>query len=329
MIVDLLSVGDSSLDVFIAPSEVESLCKTDTKECYVCFSYGEKIPVKQMEFTVGGNASNNAVGTRRLGVKSSVVLTLGNDDVGAQIIAKLQAEDVDTTYVVTQVSTQSAYSTIVNYQGERTIFSYKPPRTYEFPVKLPLAPWLYLTSMGDTFAPFYKHLLNYLKVNPQIKLAYNPGSRQLRVPLDEIKDIVSRSTFLFVNREEAESMVQMKDTFGHEKDLIQAVKKLGVEHPVITDGANGAFTFDGSDYLKIGVLPVDAYERTGAGDAFGSGFLAGIIKGESFETALTWGTVNSASVIGYTGAQRGLLRIDQMPIWVDRAHSSGVYVEKF
>lgn len=329
MVLDLLSIGDASLDVFITPSEVESVCKLDSKECFVCFSYGAKIPVKTMEFTIGGNAANNSVGTKRLGVASSAVLTLGNDDVAGQIIAKLQAEGVDTTYIITQVSTATAYSTIVSYQGERTIFTYKPPRTYEFPVKLPATNWVYLTSMGDTFQPFYNHLLDWLKVNPQVKLAYNPGSRQLRVPYEQIADIVKRTSILFVNREEAEGLVGNKDTHSKEKELIDAVRKLGVEHPVVTDGGNGAFTYDGTNYLKIGVLPVDAYERTGAGDAFGSGFLAGIIKGENFETALTWGTVNSASVIGYTGAQRGLLKTDEMPIWVDRAHSSNVYVTKF
>jgi len=329
MVLDLLSIGDASLDVFLTPSEVESVCKLDTKECFVCFSYGAKIPVKSMEFTTGGNANNNAVGTKRLGVASSAVLTLGNDDVAGQIIAKLQGEGVDTTYVVTQVSTATAYSTIVSYQGERTVFTYKPPRTYEFPVKLPTASWVYLTSMGETFRPFYNHLMDWLKVNPQIKLVYNPGPRQLRVPFEQIKDVVARTHIMFVNREEAEGMVGMKETLGKEKDLLNALQKLGVEHPVVTDGSNGSFTWDGADYLKIGVLPVDAYERTGAGDAFGSGFLAGIIKGENFETALTWGTVNSASVIGYTGAQRGLLKTDEMKIWVDRAHSSNVYVTKF
>jgi 2-dehydro-3-deoxygluconokinase len=183
--------------------------------------------------------------------------------------------------------------------------------------------------MGETFRPFYNHLVDWLKVNPQVKLVYNPGPRQLRVPFEQIADIVGRTFILFVNREEAEGMTQMKDSFGKEKELIDALKKLGVEHPVVTDGGNGAFAWTEESYAKIGVLPVDAYERTGAGDAFGSGLLAALIRGENWETALTWGTVNSASVIGYTGAQKGLLREDEMKVWVDRSHSSNVYVEKF
>ena len=96
---DLITIGDASLDVFITPTESETLCRLDDKESLVCFSYGEKIPVKEMEFSVGGNAANNAVGTKRLGINCAVVLTLGDDEIGGQIVSKLESEGVDTTYV--------------------------------------------------------------------------------------------------------------------------------------------------------------------------------------------------------------------------------------
>ena len=79
--IELLSLGDATLDVFIAPSESETLCQIDTKECFIAFSYGEKIPVKSLEFSIGGNAANNAIGTGRLGINSSAVLTLGDDTI--------------------------------------------------------------------------------------------------------------------------------------------------------------------------------------------------------------------------------------------------------
>src|SRR4030066_210855 len=117
---DLISIGDASLDVFISPIESEALCEIDKQKCYVCFSYGEKIPVKELEFSIGGNAANNAVGTTRLGIKTAIVLTLGDDDIGKEIVKKLEGEGVDTTYVFQQPATASNYSTIVNYAGERT-----------------------------------------------------------------------------------------------------------------------------------------------------------------------------------------------------------------
>jgi len=326
---ELLSIGDATLDAFISPTESEEFCQVNTKECFIAFKYGEKIPVKNLEFSIGGNAANNSVGTTRLGVKTSLVLTLGDDSVGNQIVERLRVEGVDLTYVIQQPSTTSNFSTVITYQGERTIFTYHAPRSYEFPVQLPAVPWVYLTSMGESFRPFYIHIVDWLKKNPTVKLAFNPGSWQLRAGLQGIGDVLSLTHVLFVNREEAEKLVGMEDSHSKEKELLLAVGKLGPKIVVITDGNNGSYVGDGKLFVRAGVLPVDAYERTGAGDAFGSGALSAIIKGKSFEEALTWGTVNSASVIGYMGAQRGLLRTEEISEWVARAKSSGTTVGQF
>ncbi|MBI4157227.1 carbohydrate kinase family protein [Candidatus Woesebacteria bacterium] len=328
---DLLTVGDASVDTFLTPAESEALCRIDTKECLIAFSYGDKIPVRSLEFSVGGNAANNAVGVKRLGINVGLVLTLGDDLVGNTIVEKLREEEVDLTYVIQQPETSSNYSTIINYSGERTILTYHAPRSYEFPVALPVTEWVYLTSMGETFRPFYNHFAAWIKKNPTIKLAFNPGTWQVKAPIDQIQDILSSTHLIFVNREEAEKLTNFGPSQDKEKDLLLAVSKLGPKISVVTDGPKGAFVYDlnSQKFFKIGILPVDAYERTGAGDAFGSGVLAGLIKGKSLEEALIWGTVNSASVIGYVGPQRGLLKLEEVGEWTQRAKSSGIKVGEF
>ena len=326
---ELISIGDASLDVFLTPTETEEFCQIDTKECFIAFSYGDKIPVKNLEFSIGGNAANNAVGTRRLGVRVAAMLTLGDDEIGNQIVEKLIKEEVDTSYVFRQKAASSNYSTVISYGGERTILTYKAPRSYEFPVQMPEAPWVYLTSMGDSFRPFYNHLVEWKKKNPEVKLAFNPGSRQLRAGLEAIRDVLGVTYMIYVNRKEAEILTGFENSSGKEKELLKALLALGPKVGIITDGGNGSFVYDGQKFIRAGVLPVDAYERTGAGDAFGAGCLAALIKGKSFEEALLWGTLNSASVIGYTGSQRGLLRFEEMSEWLERAKSSGVEVKEF
>ena len=326
---NLLSVGDASMDIYLTPSESESLSQMDDKESFICFAFGGKIPVKNAELSVGGNAANNAVGATRLGIKTGLVLTLGDDTFGNQIQEKLDKEGIDTTYIIKQLGVSSNFSVILNYSGERTIFSYNVPKSYEYPVNLPVTPWMYLTSMGDTFKPFYNHIADFLRTNTTVKLAFNPGSRQIKAGINEIIDIIKLTEVLFVNREEAEKLTDFGQSLGKEKELLQALSNLGVKIPVITDGVKGSFAFDGSRFVKAGVLPVDAFERTGAGDAFGSGTLAGIIKGKPLEEALLWGTSNSASVIGYTGPQKGLIEENEMEVWLERAKSSEVKVGEF
>ncbi len=326
--IQLLSVGDATLDVFLDPTESESLCTMDSKECLICFSYGDKIPVKSIDYSVGGNAANNSVGTRRLGIKSGILVTLGGDDTGNQILQKLEKEQVNMSYVIQQPTATSNYSTVINYAGERTIFTYHAPRSYEFPVKLEATPWVYLTSMGESFQPFYKHFIDFLKANPSIKLAFNPGSWQMRSGMETLKPVLESTHIIYVNREEAEKITGLGDSQGRDKDLLKALSALGPKVSIITDGANGSFLYDSESgkYYKCGVMPVDAYERTGAGDAFGSGCIAAIMKGKTFQESLLWGTVNSASVIGYTGSQKGLLKESDMPEWIERAKSSNVTV---
>src|SRR4030042_5790145 len=196
---DLLSIGDATIDTFMTPIESETLCRMDTKECLIAFSYGDKIPVKNLEFSIGGNAANNAVGTKRLGVNTAIVLTLGQDSVGEMTVSRLKNEGIDPTYIIQQPGTTSNYSTIINYSGERTIFVYHAPRSYEFPVKLPVAPWVYLTSIGENFKPFYTHMVEWLKKNPNVKMGFNPGSWQLRAGVSQFQDILSLSHIVFVN----------------------------------------------------------------------------------------------------------------------------------
>lgn len=331
MDLQLLSIGDVTMDVFMIPTESEALCTLDNKECLICFSYGEKIPVKSLEHSIGGNAANNVVGTARLGIKSGLVSTLGGDSIGNMIVDRIAREGVDMSYVVQQPEAGSNYSTVINYGGERTIFVYHAPRSYEFPVNLTPTPWIYLTSMGESFAPFYNHFVDYIKKNPGIKLAFNPGSYQLRTNKELLAPVLQSTYMVYINREEAEKITGFGQSHEKEKDLLKAVSSLGPKIVVITDGGAGSYLFDATTnkYYHCGILPVDAYERTGAGDAFGAGCVSALIKGKSIEEALLWGTCNSASVIGYVGAQKGLLRIDDMGVWMDRAKSSGVKVEEF
>ncbi len=328
MNLDLLSIGDCNMDAFINPSESESLCNINTKECLIAFSYADKIPVKSLDFSVGGNAANNAVGASRLGIKCGLVLTLGDDSIGNQIVESLKKEEVDLTYVIQQPATNSNFNVVLTYSGERTIFTYHAPRSYEFPVQLPRVSYVYLTSMGESYMPFYNHMVEWLLKNPEIKLVFNPGSWQLKEKSETVDKVMKLAHTIFVNKQEAEKLTGFAAKDFVSRELLLALSALGPKVSVITDGGVGAYAFDGANFFHCPPLPVDAFERTGAGDAFGSGFLSAQIKGKSLDECLVWGSVNSASVIGYTGAQRGLLKENDIDIWVERFKSSGVKVDE-
>ena len=175
--------------------------------------------------------------------------------------------------------------------------------------------------MGETYRPFYNHLADWLAQNPDIKLAFNPGTWQIKAGVEGVAQILARTQVLYVNREETEKYVNMPDSHGKEKELLTAAAKLGPKIVIVTDGPEGSYVYDSTQnkFLKTGIYPQDCLERTGAGDAFGSGFMAAIIKEKSLEEAILWGTVNSASVISFVGAQKGLLREAEIDPWVTQA----------
>jgi len=326
----LLSIGDATYDTFITPSEAEALCDINNQECLICFSYGEKIPVSSIDYSVGGNAANNAVGSSRLGIAVAIMTSLGTDLVGETILHRLHTDRVDTSFIQKEPALASNSSTVITYSGERTIFTYHAPHAYQFPAHFPKSQWVYLTSMGDHYELFYKEVLEKVSQNNS-KLAFNPGSRQLRGDKEILLATVAASELVYVNLEEARRIVTLVHPEGNQmgiKELLDELAKIGAKKIIITDGSNGSYAFDGTHHLKCGAMPIDAYERTGAGDAFGSGSLAALIHGKDMREALIWGSVNSTSVIGFTGAQRGLLREAEIYDWIDRAEGTGLVVSE-
>lgn len=311
----ILVIGDVTIDVFLTPKAGEATCQMKEQEKFLCFSYGDKIPVEHVTFLTGGNAANVSVGLRRLDIPASIMTTIGTDSMSTLIRDHLETEHVDTTRITARDGVTSNYATIISFQGERTILTYHAPRTYTYEKTPCTDSHIYLTSMGEKFMPYYRDLINDLTGHPEITLMFNPGSLQTRAPLADIHFILSRTNILFVNRKEAEIFTGQEHSQAKEKELLQALASLGPKQIIITDGANGLFAYDGSEFLKSSIIPVSVVEKTGAGDAFNAGFIAAMMKDLPFRECLQWGTMNGGSVIGYIGAQKGLLYSKDIPSW--------------
>lgn len=311
----VLVIGDVTIDVFLTPKSGEAFCQMKEQEKVLCFSYGDKIPVENVQFFTGGNAANVSTGLRRLDIPVSIMTTIGTDSISKLIYEHLEKEQIQTQHVEMKPGVSANYSTIISYQGERTILSYHAPKTYTFSKEPCTDCYVYLTSMGEKFMPFYRDLIGALKENPGVTLMFNPGSLQVRAPIEDIHFILSRTNILFVNRQEAEIFTGINNSESKEKELLIQLKSLGPKTVIMTDGVKGVFACDAETYLKSAVIPVTVVEKTGAGDAFNAGFVAAILHDQPFDRALQWGTMNAASVIGYIGAQKGLLYTKDIDSW--------------
>ncbi len=318
---DLISIGDTVIDTYLPIDDAKIIRDGETE--YLGLKYGFKIPVSEGASLVAGNAANNAVGASRLGLKTAIYTNVGNKDDDQdddRIKAKLKKEGVDIRYIAETDDLPSNHNIVLTYKGERTILVHHQPFKFELP-DLENSKWIYLTSMAPNYidTPVINQLINYIE-RTGAKLAYQPGTFQVKLAAKKQGRILSKTGFFIVNVEEAIHFL------GHEgkspapiKKLLSGIADTGVQKVVITDGNKGSFGFDatpvgrqGENYYKLDCFPAKLVEMTGAGDAYATGVIAGLIHGEPLEEAMRWGAANSAAVVEQVGSQTGLLTLEQM-----------------
>jgi len=307
-IFDIITIGDSTVDTFIKIHDASIECDINKENCKICVEYGSKVPVESMGHGIGGNATNVAIASAVLGLKAAIYTHLGKDWQGAMIEKQLEAFKVSTDYVVIDGKKTSNLSVALTFQGERTIFVYHQDWFYSLP-QLAKTQWVYLTSLSQSFTEsnIIDEVAHFVDKS-RAKLAFAPGTYQLKANVKRFKNTLERCTLFICNLEESKEILEIdKSEKVEERELLDKMLSLGPKIIVITDGEEGSYATDGQKYLKLGVFPAKLVEKSGAGDSYSSAFIAALVNNLSIEEAMVWGTLNSAHVIQELGAQNGLL----------------------
>lgn len=307
---DVLAIGDATLDIFLRIDQATTDCRVDTKQCELCLSYADKVPVESIHRVVGGNAANAAVGSSRLGLKAAMFGFTGSDEVSQMIKKTLKAEGVDTSQLTMAKGQVANTSVVLWHREERTILIYHEKRDYRWPAKLPVARYVYFTSMRKGFEKHHPQLLAYLH-RTGAKLVFQPGTFQLALGLSKLKPLIAASELFVVNREEAAALLGVPASTTVPQ-LLGQLTEYGARYVSITDGQKGSWGCDGVKCYQVPLFPGDRIEATGAGDAYATAAMAALASGKTYAEALAWGPVNSANVIQYIGPQAGLLTRQQL-----------------
>lgn len=304
---DLIAIGDTATDAFIKLKEARVQCDKDGEDCMLSMRFAEKVPYEDVVVVPAvGNSANAAVAAARLGLRSALVSQIGGDQNGKEALRVLRQEKVATRFVKVNKRMQTNYHYVLSYKGERTILIKHQPFTHVLP-SIGNPKWLYFSSLGEKGLPkFHKEVEHYLDNHPSVKLAFQPGTYQIRLGR-KLAGTYKRAEVLLVNKEEAQSI--LGTTSDDIKKLLDQLGALGPKIVVITDGRKGIYTKEDNDYWYMPMYPdiKPPVERTGAGDAFSSTFISALILGKSVKEALMWGPVNSMSVVQHVGAREGLL----------------------
>ncbi len=308
---DVITIGSATRDVFMRSRQIrimkDATFSTGEAECV---ALGSKIDIEEILFETGGGATNTAVGFRRQGLRTSFVGRIGKSDGrGREVLRELEHEGVDTSLVVRDPRYMTAYSVLLLTQrGERTALVYRGAsaefKRSEMPWARMTAPWLYVTAVGGNL-PLIRDIFAFA-ARKKVKVAWNPGAAELAAGYRLLMPFMRRASMVLLNREEAVGLYSMDIKRG-----VDAFKKLCTEIPgmlVVTDGVNGAYACRGGEKYHAGIHRINVVDTTGAGDAFGCGFIGTYIRSHGdVVRSLQFATANAESVLRTIGAKTGLL----------------------
>ncbi|HQM35188.1 MAG TPA: carbohydrate kinase family protein [Candidatus Paceibacterota bacterium] len=324
---DIISIGSATRDAFFEGVPfLEIKDKRFRVGKGVALPYGGKIKVPKVTFTTGGGGTNTAVTFSRQGLKTSCIFRVGKDVSGEEVIRNLKAEKIDVSFAQIDKTTPTAYSVIfLTKSGERTILSYKGAgeniNEKEIPWSKLKCHWLYLNSLGGNLN-LLKKALSFAHKN-NIFVASNPGSGELK-NLKKHKDLLKFFDIFLVNQEEASYLTDIP--YQKEKVIFQKLDQLIEGLVVMTKGPKGVSISDGKFIWHAGIYKEKLVaDRTGAGDAFCSGFVSvfakerikkdeyrSIFEPKQIEEAIKVGSANGTSVVEHIGAKTGILSKNQI-----------------
>ena len=306
----IVSLGSALQDIYLIDRDDFGSIEFGNVSMFKNLEIGSKYDIDKLDFFIGGGGTNSAVTFARSDHEAIYFGNLGHDPAGEAVLKMLDEEGVDTSYIsfpprgktgcsIILLDSKTGERTVLTFRGASARFDNLSPRDLD----LVQPDWLYVTTLrGDmgTLLSFFEKAKSL-----DCKIMFNPGKLELANP-KQVLGLLSDVDVLLLNKKEASMLVGgslLEELLNRLRNYVQTV--------IITDGPMGGIATDGDKTYRFGIYEdVKIKDTTGAGDAFGSGFLAAFASGDSFRTSLIFASANSTSVVQRRGAKNGLLGRD-------------------
>jgi len=317
---DIITFGSATRDVFLKSKGFE---EKEEKKFFggkgIFISLGSKIPVEEIHFLTGGGGANTAFTFKNQGFKVAFCGMVGDDFAGRKIIKELKGKKVSTDFLFIDKKHHTNYSIVLATKDERTILVYRGAsenlQRKDVPWEKLKAKWFYLAPLSGRTMRLFGPVLKFAKKD-KIKIALNPSKSQFSLPRTKLKTLLNFADVVILNQEEASLATGLP--YHREKEIFKTLDDWVDGIVVMTKGPFGLVVSDGKWLFKAGILKTKKIvDRTGCGDAFGSGFVAGLIRtignkqqagSEDIEYAIQFGSANATSCLQKIGAKNGLLK---------------------
>lgn len=311
---DVVTIGAATLDIFMRSDKFRVVESPDIPGgIAMCEVYGGKMEVEEVTMLSGGGATNTAVSFARKDLKTAVIAEMGNDPQALLIHRDLEEAQVDTRFLIQEKDETTAVSVVlIAADGGRSIMVHRGASAMLDSRDLPLEDletrWVHISSLGGR-VDLLKTILEWAKTK-KVRVSINPGTKEIE-QREKLLKLLPMAEILFLNRDEAKLLWQID--FGDEGLWSGKQALPGARVSVITDGKRGGkASIEGKIHFFEGKKLKKIIDSTGAGDAFASGMVAGVLYGKTYEQSLEWGIKNATGVIKHVGAKKGLLSLAEI-----------------
>lgn len=316
MTFDVITIGTTLRDVFLQspyfkvvrdPVHLKKIgFPTGEAEC---FAMGGKVEMEKPIFTIGGGAGNTAITFARQGFRTAALVKVGNDKSGEDILSELREEKVMPLVAKDRTHATGYSSILLSPGGERTILTYRGASSSIAKRDIPFtklnARWGYIVP-GSIPLSVITSIVKRLKRGGS-RVAMDPSSFYLKMGARKLGPLLRTLDIVKMNREEAALLTGCD--YEDEAAIFRKFDALVPGIAIVTDGPRGVAVSDGQRIYRAGIFKEkELKDRTGSGDAFGSGFVAGLMRKDDIEHAIRLGSANATSVVEHVGAHAGILR---------------------
>jgi len=317
---DIITIGSATMDIFFETDLSSAPWDTPLGHALV-IPLGEKFTAIRSQITSGGNAINTSITFARQGLRVAVVAKLGCDVPGEMIYSRLRKEGVSNKLIIKDEKNPTSRSAVLLHHGERSIITYQGAGSAlslrDFDFHKMKAMWWYVSLAGDSYKLF--PVIAKQSRTMGVKLAVNPTMRHIREGRKQLIANLKYVDFLVLNEGEAAELAGIPFSNENEEKIFQIIDKLAPGICAITRGSNGSTISDGKYLYKAGIFKEKKMEdRTGAGDAYGAGFIAGLIRSkeqcvrlnfdpQKIQYAIRLASANAFSVVVKIGASENAL----------------------
>lgn len=314
----IVSLGSALQDVYLIDHDDLVPTSIGGEAIFGKVLVGSKVDIDRISYEVGGGGVNSAITFARHGHEVVFMGNIARDPAGAAVVRVLSREGVDDSYIqfLERRTTGTSVVLLDSKSGERTILTCRGASeqfgNFEAADLELISPdWLYVTTLRGDLATLEKFFKKAHELG--VRAMFNPGVRELeRAP--DLTKLLKYVDILNVNKSEAAQLVPGTTL----TELLYRLQNY-VDTVIITDGPMGGIAGNGEEIYRFGIYEdKKVRDATGAGDAFGSGFLAALADGKSFRRSLVFASANSTAVVSQLGANRGILtgseKLHPMPI---------------